>query len=108
MTDEAWRALGVAREAEAAQERTNLSRDHNVSSIYLVHKLADLKTSGDEGSRVRQITENLVADCATRVIYSRRPNAQPHPPACVDPGWAPAAWACGPPWRTRAAEAAPP
>ena len=79
MTDEAWRALGVAREAEAAQERTNLSRDHNVSSIYLVHKLADLKTSGDEGSRVRQITENLVADCATRVIYSRRPNAQPHP-----------------------------
>ena len=71
VTDEAWRALGVAREAEAAQERTKLSRDHNVSSIYLVHKLADLKTSGDEGSRVRQITENLVADCATRVIYSQ-------------------------------------
>jgi hypothetical protein len=74
VTDEAWRALGVAREAEAAQERTKLSRDHNVSSIYLVHKLADLKTSGDEGSRVRAITENLVADCATRVIYSQPPS----------------------------------
>jgi hypothetical protein len=71
VTDEAWRALAMAREAEAAQERTKLSRDHNVSSIYLVHKLADLRASGEEGSRVRQITENLVADCATRVIYSQ-------------------------------------
>ena len=71
VTDEAWRALGLAREAEAAQERTKLSRDHNVSSVYLVHKLADLRASGEEGSRVRQITENLVADCATRVIYSQ-------------------------------------
>lgn len=71
VTDEAWMALGLAREAEAAQERTKLSRDHNVASVYLVHKLADLKTAGDEGSRVRQITENLVADCATRVVYAQ-------------------------------------
>jgi hypothetical protein len=77
VTDEAWRALGVAREAEAAQERTKLSRDHNVSSIYLVHKLADLKASGDAGSRVRAITENLVADCATRVIYAQPPSEIP-------------------------------
>jgi len=71
VTDETWMALGLAREAEAAQERTKLSRDHNVASVYLVHKLADLKTAGDEGSRVRQITENLVADCATRVVYAQ-------------------------------------
>src|SRR4051794_9315776 len=77
VTDEAWRALGVAREAEAAQERTKLSRDHNVSSIYLVHKLADLKASGDAGSRVRAITENLVADCATRVVYAQPPSEIP-------------------------------
>jgi hypothetical protein len=77
VTDEAWRALAVTRQAEAAQERTKLSRDHNVSSIYLVHKLADLKTSGDEGSRVRAITENLVADCATRVVYAQPPSEEP-------------------------------
>lgn len=71
ITDEAWRALAVAREAEAAQERTKLSRDHNVQSLYLLHKLADLRAAGDDGSRTRQITENLVADCATRVIYSQ-------------------------------------
>lgn len=73
VTDEAWRALALAREAEAAQERTKLSRDHNVQSLYLLHKLADLKAAGDDGSRTRQIAENLVADCATRVVY-----AQPH------------------------------
>ena len=71
VTDEAWMALSLAREAEAAQERTKLSRDHNIQSLYLVHKLADLKTAGDEGSRVRQITENLVADCATRVVFAQ-------------------------------------
>ena len=71
LTDEAWMALGLAREAEAAQERTKLSRDHNVASIYLVRKLADLKTAGDEGSRVLPITENLVADCAIRVVYAQ-------------------------------------
>jgi type IV secretory pathway VirB4 component len=71
VTDEAWMALALAREAEAAQERTKLSRDHNVQSLYLIHKLADLKTAGDEGSRVRQIAENLVADCATRVVFAQ-------------------------------------
>jgi hypothetical protein len=76
VTDEAWMALALSREAEAAQERTKLSRDHNVASVYLPRKLADLKASGDEGSRTRQIAENLVADCATRVIY-----AQPRPPS---------------------------
>ena len=71
VTDEAWMALALAREAEAAQERTKLSRDHNVASLYLIHKLADLKAAGDEGSRVRQIAENLVADCATRVVHAQ-------------------------------------
>ena len=71
VTDEAWMALALSKEAEAAQERTKLSRDHNVQSVYLLHKLADLKASGDEGSRTRQIAENLVADCATRVVYAQ-------------------------------------
>jgi len=39
VTDEAWMALALAREAEASQERTKLSRDHNVQSLYLIHKL---------------------------------------------------------------------
>jgi len=77
VTDEAWMALALAREAEAAQERTKLSRDHNVQSIYLVHKLADLRAAGEGGSRVRQITENLVADCATRVIYAQPTSEAP-------------------------------
>jgi hypothetical protein len=59
-------ALALSKEAEAAQERTKLSRDHNVASVYLLRKLADLEASGDAGSRTRQIAENLVADCATR------------------------------------------
>jgi hypothetical protein len=74
VTDEAWIVLALSKEAEAAQERTKLSRDHNVASVYLLHKLADLKASGDAGSRTRQIAESLVADCATRVVYSQPPS----------------------------------
>ena len=77
ITDEAWMALALAREAEAAQERTKLSRDHNVASLYLVHKLADLTASGDQGSRTRQIAENLVADCATRVVFAQPTSEAP-------------------------------
>ncbi len=74
VTDEAWIVLALSKEAEAAQERTKLSRDHNVASVYLLHKLADLKASGDAGSRTRQIAESTVADCATRVVYSQPPS----------------------------------
>ena len=33
VTDEAWMALALSKEAEAARERTKLSRDHNVASV---------------------------------------------------------------------------
>src|ERR1700722_5437909 len=38
-------------------------------NLVVLHKLGDLQTAGDAGSRAARIAEGLIADASTRIIY---------------------------------------
>ena len=46
-----------------------LARQFGVMNLVVLHKLADLQTAGDAGSRAARIAEGLIADASTRIVY---------------------------------------
>jgi hypothetical protein len=72
--DEAWRLLRHAGLLERMQAHWKLSRGLGIANMLIIHRLSDLLSAGDAGSRGRALAEGLLADCATRVIYRQEPD----------------------------------
>ncbi|MEY9949548.1 ATP-binding protein [Kitasatospora sp. GAS1066B] len=67
--DEAWRVLRHLPLLERMQSNWKLSRGLGIANMLVIHRLSDLLSAGDAGSRGRAIAEGLLTDCSTRIIY---------------------------------------
>jgi type IV secretory pathway VirB4 component len=69
VADESWKIIQHPGLGEWFQGNFKLARQFGVMNLVVLHKLADLQTAGDAGSRAARIAEGLIADASTRVIY---------------------------------------
>ncbi|UGQ10942.1 ATP-binding protein [Yinghuangia sp. ASG 101] len=67
--DEAWRVMRHIALLDRMQSQWKLSRGLGIANLMVIHRLSDLLTAGDAGSRGRALAEGLLADCSTRIIY---------------------------------------
>jgi hypothetical protein len=67
--DEAWRLMRHDALLDRMQAQWKLSRGLGIANLMVIHRLSDLLTAGDAGSRGRALAEGLLADCSTRIIY---------------------------------------
>ncbi|WP_165983955.1 ATP-binding protein [Streptomyces sp. YIM 98790] len=67
--DEAWRLMRHPGLLERMQAQWKLSRGLGIANLMVIHRLSDLLTAGDAGSRGRALAEGLLADCSARIIY---------------------------------------
>lgn len=67
--DEGWRILKHLALLERMQSQWDLSRGLGITNLLVIHRLSDLLSAGDSGSRGRALAEGLLADCSTRIIY---------------------------------------
>jgi hypothetical protein len=67
--DEAWRVLRHLPLLERMQSQWKLSRGLGIANMMVIHRLSDLLSAGDAGSRGRAIAEGLLSDCSTRIVY---------------------------------------
>ncbi|GAA1890471.1 ATP-binding protein [Streptantibioticus ferralitis] len=72
--DEAWRVMRHIGLLERMQAQWKLSRGLGIANLMIVHRLSDLLSAGDAGSRGRVLAEGLLADCSTRIIYRQEPD----------------------------------
>jgi hypothetical protein len=56
------------------QSQWKLSRGLGIANLMVIHRLSDLLSAGDAGSRGRVLAEGLLADCSTRIIYRQEPD----------------------------------
>jgi hypothetical protein len=59
---------------ERMQSQWKLSRGLGIANLMVIHRLSDLLSAGDAGSRGRVLAEGLLADCSTRIIYRQEPD----------------------------------
>jgi type IV secretory pathway VirB4 component len=69
VADESWKIVQHTGLGEWFQSNFKLARQFGVMNVVVLHKLADLASAGDAGSRAARIAEGLVADASTRIIY---------------------------------------
>jgi type IV secretory pathway VirB4 component len=69
VADESWKIIQHTGLGEWFQANFKLARQFGVMNLVVLHKLADLQTAGDAGSRAARIAEGLVADASTRIVY---------------------------------------
>jgi type IV secretory pathway VirB4 component len=69
VADESWKIVQHQGLGEWFQTNFKLARQYGVMNLVVLHKLADLRSAGDAGSRAARIAEGLVADASTRIIY---------------------------------------
>jgi type IV secretory pathway VirB4 component len=69
VADESWKIIQHTGLGEWFQANFKLARQFGVMNLVVLHKLADLQTVGDAGSRAARIAEGLVADASTRIVY---------------------------------------
>ncbi|GAA4947556.1 ATP-binding protein [Yinghuangia aomiensis] len=67
--DEAWRVMRHTALLERMQSQWKLSRGLGIANLLVIHRLSDLLSAGDAGSRGRALAEGLLADCSTRIVY---------------------------------------
>ncbi|MET9294367.1 ATP-binding protein [Streptomyces sp. NPDC003077] len=67
--DEAWRLMRHPGLLQRMQSQWKLSRGLGIANLMVIHRLSDLLTAGDAGSRGRALAEGLLADCSTRIVY---------------------------------------
>ncbi|MHC5907750.1 ATP-binding protein [Streptomyces sp. S6] len=72
--DEAWRVMRHVGLLERMQAQWKLSRGLGIANLMIIHRLSDLLSAGDAGSRGRVLAEGLLADCSTRIIYRQEPD----------------------------------
>lgn len=71
VVDEAWSILRTVGIARWMQANFKLSRAYGIQNLIVMHRVSDLKATGDAGSEQRQIAEGLLADAGTRVVYAQ-------------------------------------
>jgi type IV secretory pathway VirB4 component len=69
VADESWKIVQHTGLGEWFQSNFKLARQFGVMNLVVLHKLADLQTAGDAGSRAARIAEGLIADASTRIVY---------------------------------------
>jgi type IV secretory pathway VirB4 component len=69
VADESWKIVQHTGLGEWFQSNFKLARQFGVMNVVVLHKLADLQTAGDAGSRAARIAEGLIADSSTRIVY---------------------------------------
>ncbi len=69
VADESWKIVQHTGLGEWFQSNFKLARSFGVMNLVVLHKLADLQTAGDAGSRAARIAEGLIADASTRIVY---------------------------------------
>jgi type IV secretory pathway VirB4 component len=69
VADESWKIIQHTGLGEWFQSNFKLARQFGVMNLVVLHKLADLQTVGDAGSRAARIAEGLIADASTRIVY---------------------------------------
>src|SRR6266545_7196044 len=74
VVDEAWRILSQLGVGEWLQDAFKHSRAYGVQNIIVMHRLADLRAAGAEGSREARLAEGLLADAETKVVYAQPPD----------------------------------
>lgn len=67
--DEAWRVMRHVALLERMQSQWKLARGLGIANLLVIHRLSDLLSAGDAGSRGRALAEGLLADCSTRIVY---------------------------------------
>ncbi|NEA59763.1 ATP-binding protein [Streptomyces sp. SID13666] len=72
--DEAWRVMRHVGLLERMQSQWKLSRGLGIANLMVIHRLSDLLSAGNAGSRGRVLAEGLLADCSTRIIYRQEPD----------------------------------
>ena len=72
--DEAWRVMRHVALLERMQSQWKLSRGLGIANMMVIHRLSDLLTAGDAGSRNRALAEGLLTDCSTRIVYRQEPD----------------------------------
>jgi hypothetical protein len=72
--DEAWRLMRHLGLLERMQAQWKLSRGLGIANLMVIHRLSDLLSAGNAGSRGRVLAEGLLADCSTRIIYRQEPD----------------------------------
>jgi type IV secretory pathway VirB4 component len=69
VADESWKIIQHTGLGDWFQSNFKLARQFGVMNMVVLHKLADLQSVGDAGSRASRIAEGLIADASTRVVY---------------------------------------
>lgn len=72
--DEGWRAFPHVGVGEWLQDSFKHCRKYGIQNIIVMHRLSDLRSAGDEGSRAVKLAEGLFADAETRVVYAQAPD----------------------------------
>jgi hypothetical protein len=72
--DEAWRLMRHTALLERMQAQWKLSRGLGIANLMIIHRLSDLLTAGNTGTRSRALAEGLLTDCSTRIIYRQEPD----------------------------------
>lgn len=72
--DEAWSILKTIGIARWLQANFKLSRAYGIQNMIIMHRVSDLKATGDLGSETRTIAEGLLSDAGTRVVYAQSPD----------------------------------
>jgi type IV secretory pathway VirB4 component len=69
--EEAWRVLANLAAAEWLVDSFKHSRSYGVQNVVVTHRISDLQATGDDGSRVSRLTQGLISDAETKVIYAQ-------------------------------------
>ena len=73
VVDEAWAVLADLAVARWLQSSWKLSRAWGVANIAVLHRVSDLAGAGAAGSEQVALSQGLLADSETRVVYGQSP-----------------------------------
>jgi hypothetical protein len=74
VVDEAWAILSNLAVARWLQASFKLARAFGVANVAVVHRLSDLRATGGDGSEQQRLSEGLLADAETRVVFAQPPS----------------------------------
>lgn len=73
VVDEAWAILSNLAVARWLQASWKLSRAWGVANVAVLHRVSDLNSAGGLGSEQVALSQGLLADSETRVVYAQAP-----------------------------------
>ncbi|MBJ7457557.1 MAG: DUF87 domain-containing protein [Thermoleophilaceae bacterium] len=67
--DEGWKIIAHEGVGEWLQDSYKHSRSYGICNIMVLHRVSDLMSAGDGGSRIEALARGLLEDTGTHVIY---------------------------------------